>query len=55
MRILFIKEVSMEEAKKYILKAVKELKKLECKCNKQETCERCVAIMKLNSIHNFLG
>ena len=45
----------MKETKEYILKAVKELKKLECTCNKQETCERCMAIMKLNSVHNFLS
>jgi len=44
----------MKEVKQYILKAVKELKKLECKCVNKDTCKRCIAIMNLNSIHNFI-
>lgn len=45
----------MEEAKKLIIKAVRELKKEQCKCNNCTTCARCIAIVKLNSIHNFLS
>ena len=45
----------MEEAKKLIIKAVRELKKEQCKCDNCTTCVRCIAIVKLNSIHNFLS
>ncbi|EJO5347164.1 hypothetical protein NRP93_001237 [Clostridium botulinum] len=45
----------MEKAKNLILEAVKELRKHECKCDKHTTCERCIAILKLNAIHNFLS
>lgn len=45
----------MKEAMEYILKAVKELKKLECTCNSNETCKRCTTIIKLNAVHSFLA
>lgn len=45
----------MEEAKKLIIEAVRELRKEQCKCDNHTTCARCIAIIKLNSIHNFLS
>ena len=39
---------NMEVAKKHIIEAVRELRKLECKCNKKGTCERCIDIFKQN-------
>lgn len=44
----------MEEVKKHISEAVKELRKHKCECDKHTTCTRCIAIIKLNSVHNFL-
>jgi len=45
----------MEEVKRHIAAAVSELRKHECKCDKHTTCERCIAIIKLNNVHNFLS
>lgn len=45
----------MEEAKKHIIEAVRALRELDCKCDNTTTCDRCIAIFKLNSIHNFLS
>lgn len=45
----------MEKAKKLIIEVVRELRKHKCKCDKHGTCERCIAICRLNSVHNFLS
>lgn len=37
-----------EEVLEYIEEAVKGLKKLECKCNGQETCAKCIAILQID-------
>lgn len=43
------------KAHAYIAKAVKELENLECKCNKQGRCGKCIAIINLNGINNYLN
>lgn len=45
----------MEKAKKLIIETVRELKKEKCKCDNHTTCTRCIAIIRLNSVHNFLN
>nr|DAK70425.1 MAG TPA: hypothetical protein [Caudoviricetes sp.] len=44
----------MDKAKKLIIDAVRELRKEPCECDNHTTCTRCIAIIRLNSIHNFL-
>lgn len=44
----------MDKAKELIIEAVRELRKEKCECDNHTTCTRCIAIFKLNSIHNFL-
>ena len=46
---------NMEESKKHIIEAVRTLREIKCECDNTTTCNRCVAILKLNSIHNFLS
>ena len=43
----------MDKAKKLIIEAVRELRKEQCKCDNNATCARCIAIFRLNSVHNF--
>lgn len=45
----------MDKAKELIIEAVRELRKEKCECDNHTTCTRCIAIFKLNSIHNFLS
>ena len=45
----------MDNAKKLIIEAIKELKKEECECDEYKTCKRCIAMCKLISVHNFLS
>lgn len=45
----------MDKAKELIIEAVRELRKEKCECDNHTTCARCIAIFKLNSIHNFLS
>lgn len=45
----------MEKAKKLIIEAVRELRKEKCECDNHTTCTRCIAIFRLNSVHNFLS
>ncbi|MBA8968056.1 MULTISPECIES: hypothetical protein [Clostridium] len=46
---------NMEESKKHIIEAVRALRKIKCECDNTTTCDRCVVILKLNSIHNFFS
>lgn len=45
----------MDKAKKLIIEAVRELRKEKCECDNNTTCTRCIAICRLNSVHNFLS
>lgn len=45
----------MEKTKKLIIEAVRELRKKKCECNNHKTCARCIAICRLNAVHNFIS